>query len=94
MDNFDCCFEADEVAAAIDGAEEIRDPLEGLVERAATDPGAAFAPDVLERLAALKKNDLAAFETLRAQLKAGWLPGDGARRGPRRGERRHGRARS
>ena len=40
-----------------------------LVERAATDPGAAFAPDVLERLAALKKNDLAAFETLRAQLK-------------------------
>ena len=70
MDNLDCCFEADEVAAAIDGAEEIRDPLEGLVERAATDPGAAFAPDVLERLAALKKNDLAAFETLRAQLKA------------------------
>ena len=69
MDNLDCCFEADEVAAAIDGAEEIRDPLEGLVERVATDPGAAFAPDVLERLAALKKNDLAAFETLRARLK-------------------------
>jgi hypothetical protein len=70
MDNFGCCFEADEVATAIDGAEEIRDPLEGLVERAATDPGSAFAPDVLERLAALKKSDLAAFETLRAQLKA------------------------
>ena len=69
MDNLDRCFEADEVAAAIDGAEEIRDPLEGLVERAATDPGAAFAPDVLERLAALKKSDLAAFETLRARLK-------------------------
>ena len=49
----------------IDGAEEIRDPLEGLVERAAADAGAAFAPEVLERLAALKKNDLAAFETLR-----------------------------
>jgi hypothetical protein len=70
VDNFDGCFEADEVAAAIDGAEEICDPLEGLVERAATDPGAAFAPDVLERLAALKKSDLAAFETLRAQLRA------------------------
>ena len=69
VDKLDYCFEADEVAAAIDGAEEIRDPLEGLVERAATDPGAAFAPDVLERLAALKKSDLAAFETLRAQLK-------------------------
>ena len=41
----------------------------GPVERAATDPGAAFAPDILERLAALKKNDLAAFETLRARLK-------------------------
>ena len=39
------------------------------MERVATDPGAAFAPDVLERLAALKKSDLAAFETLRAQLK-------------------------
>ena len=70
MDNLDCCVEADEVAAVIDGAEEIHDPLEGLVERVATDPGAAFAPDVLERLAVLKKNDLAAFETLRAQLKA------------------------
>ena len=81
------------VAAAIDEAEEVRDPLDGLVERAATDPGAAFAPEVLERLAALKKNDRAAFETLRAQLKAGWLPGDGARRGSRRGERRHRRAR-
>ena len=68
MDNLDRC-EADEVAAAIDGAEEIRDPLEGLVERVANDPGAAFAPDVLERLAALKKSDLAAFETLRARLK-------------------------
>jgi hypothetical protein len=57
------------IVAAIDGAEEIPDPLEGLVERAATDPGAAFAPDALERLAVLKKNDLAAFERLRAQLK-------------------------
>lgn len=59
----------DAVTAAIDAAEEIRDPLDGLVERAATDPGAAFAADVLERLAALKRNDLSAFEVLRAQLK-------------------------
>ena len=57
------------VSVAIDAAEEIRDPLEGLVERAATDPGAAFASDVLERLAALKKRDLAAFEVMRARLK-------------------------
>ena len=57
------------VAAAIDAAEDIRDPLEGLVERTATDPGAPFQPDVLEHLAALKKDDRAAFEALRAQLK-------------------------
>ena len=57
------------IAAAIDAAEDIRDPLDGLVERTATDPGAPFVPDVLERLAALKKEDRAAFEGLRAQLK-------------------------
>jgi hypothetical protein len=57
------------IAAAIDAAEEIRDPLDGLVEKSATDPGAPFALDVLERLAVLKKDDRAAFETLRAQLK-------------------------
>ena len=58
------------IAAAIDAAEDIRDPLEGLVERTATDPGAPFAPDALERLAALKKDERAAFEALRAQLKS------------------------
>ena len=57
------------IADAIDAAEDIRDPLEGLVEKAATDPGAAFVPEVLERLAALKKDDRAAFEALRSQLK-------------------------
>ena len=57
------------IAAAIDAAEDIRDPLEGLVDRTATDPGAPFAPDTLVRLAALKKDDRAAFEGLRAQLK-------------------------
>jgi hypothetical protein len=59
----------DPICAAIDAAEEVRDPLEGLVERTGTDPGAAFAPDMLERLAALKRDDRAAFEALRAQLK-------------------------
>jgi hypothetical protein len=57
------------IAAAIDAAEDIRDPLEGLVERTATDPGAPFATDALVRLALLKKDDRAAFEALRAQLK-------------------------
>jgi hypothetical protein len=62
------------VAAAIDAAEDIRDPLNGLVEKTATDPGAPFAPDALGRLASLKKDNRAAFEALRAQLK-----GSGAR---------------
>jgi hypothetical protein len=57
------------IAAAIDAAEEIHDALDGLVEKTATDPGAPFAPDALARLAALKQDDRAAFEALRAQLK-------------------------
>ena len=57
------------VAEAIGAAEDIPDPLDGLVEKTASDPGAAFTPEVLERLAALKKDDRAAFEALRAQLK-------------------------
>ena len=57
------------IADAIHAAEDIRDPLEGLVEKTTTDPGSPFEPDVLERLAALKKDDRAAFEAMRAQLK-------------------------
>ena len=57
------------IANAIDAAEDIRDPLDGLVEKTSVDPGSPFEPDVLERLAALKKDDRAAFEALRAQLK-------------------------
>jgi hypothetical protein len=57
------------IADAIDGAEEIPDPLAGLAEKTVANPGAAFAPDVLERLAALRRDDRAAFEALRAQLK-------------------------
>lgn len=54
---------------AIDSAEEVPDPLDGLVEKSAEDPGAAFTPEVLERLVALKSEDRAAFEALRASLK-------------------------
>ena len=57
------------IAAAIDAAEEVRDPLDDLVERTNANRGAAFAPEMLERLAALKRDDRAAFETLRAKLK-------------------------
>jgi hypothetical protein len=59
----------DPISAAIDAAEEVRDPLDDLVDRTTADPGAAFTPEVLERLAALRQDDRAAFEALRAQLK-------------------------
>jgi hypothetical protein len=59
-----------QVVEAIGAAEDIPDPLDGLVEKTAADPGAAFTPEVLERLAATKKDDRAAFEALRAQLKS------------------------
>jgi hypothetical protein len=57
------------IAEAIGAAEDIPDPLAGLVEKCAADPGAAFAPEVLERLATLKKDDRAASEVLRSKLK-------------------------
>jgi hypothetical protein len=58
------------ITEAIGAAEDIPDPLDGLVEKTASDPGAAFTREVLERLAAMKKDDRAAFEALRAQLKS------------------------
>ncbi len=57
------------IADAIDAAEDIRDPLDGLVEQTTVDPGLPLKPEILERLATLKKDDPAKFETLRAKLK-------------------------
>ncbi len=57
------------IADAIDAAEVIADPLEGLAEGTAADPGAPFMPEALEALASLKSDNRAAFEALRAQLK-------------------------
>jgi hypothetical protein len=57
------------IADAIDAAEEIRDPLDGLAEKTRTDPGAPFMPDALEALRALKNDNLGTFETLRSRLK-------------------------
>jgi hypothetical protein len=50
-------------------AEEVHDPLEDLVARTEADPGAPFAPEVLEALVSLRQEDRARFEGLRAQLK-------------------------
>lgn len=57
------------IAVSIASAEEVPDPLDDLVEKSAVHPGAAFTPEVLERLSALKKEDRAAFELLRSKLK-------------------------
>jgi len=70
MSTPDVVDNGDPISAAINAAEEVCDPLEGLVEKTRTDPRAPFAPDVLKRLAVLKKYDRAAFEALRAQLKS------------------------
>jgi hypothetical protein len=59
----------DPMSAALDAAEEVHDPLDGLVKQTGTDPGVAFAPETLEHLRALKRDDRVAFEALRAQLK-------------------------
>lgn len=59
------------IAAAIQDAEEMFDPLDGLIEKAAADPGAPFAPEVLACLAELKEKDRAGFEALCARLKQG-----------------------
>ena len=69
MNNKNQKFVSNPIAQAIKAAEEFIDPLEGLVEKATANPGAPFQPEVLERLAALKQDDLPAFERLRAQLK-------------------------
>lgn len=59
----------DMICAAVDSTEEVSDPLDDLPARTEADPGAPFAPDVLEALVALRREDRARFEGLRAQLK-------------------------
>jgi hypothetical protein len=57
----------DLICATIENAEEIRDLLDGLVTRAGADPGAPFAPEILECLVALRQDDRVGFERLRDQ---------------------------
>jgi hypothetical protein len=69
MTTVDPAPNGDPISAAINDTEVTRDPLDGLVEKTKSDPSAAFIPEVLQRLAELKRGDRAAFEALRAQLK-------------------------
>ena len=57
------------ICTVIDSAEEISDPLKDLVEKTVIDPGTPFAPEILECLAALKRDNRPALEMLRAKLK-------------------------
>jgi hypothetical protein len=57
------------ILAVINGAEDVIDPLEGLVDRLACNAGAAFEPAVLARLCELRKEDRSTFEELRVRLK-------------------------
>jgi hypothetical protein len=56
-------------AEHVEPAEDIPDPLNELLKKLAADPSAAFSPEILKRLAALKKDDRPAFESLRSKLK-------------------------
>jgi hypothetical protein len=58
------------IADAVEHAEEINHPLQGLIERAASDPSAPFNSEVLSCLIDLKHDDPAAFEKMRAELEA------------------------
>jgi hypothetical protein len=58
-----------QIMQAIDEAEDIHDPLDGLVERCVANAGAPFTPEALDGLISLKENDRAAFELLRSLLK-------------------------
>jgi hypothetical protein len=77
--NPDAILEPDQlIADAIDGAEEIPDPLAGLAEKTANDPGAPFMPETLEALAALMSDNRAAFRGAALATEESRLPGDGA----------------
>lgn len=61
--------EGDLVRDAIRGAEEVLGPLDDVVKQSASDPGAPFTPENLDRITQLSQDDPAAFERLRAKLK-------------------------
>jgi hypothetical protein len=60
----------DAVRKTIEEAQDFVDPLDDLVERAKSDPGAPFEAEVLERLAEMRRDDPSRFERLIARLKA------------------------
>ncbi len=62
------------IIETIEQAEVVVDPLENLIEKAKTDLGVVFKPDVVACLADLEKNDTAQFHQLRGELKKVGVP--------------------
>lgn len=56
------------IADAVNEALDVLDPLDALVKRAATDPGAPFEPGNLQRLVDLRVRDPAGYQRVRAAL--------------------------
>ncbi len=67
--NYDRAIETEFLTSTLEVSDDIVDPLLGLVAKTTDDPTCPFRPEVLERLAALKRDCRASFEALRAQLK-------------------------
>ena len=57
------------VAAAIDAAKDVVDPLDDLVQKSVTDLGAPFTEEALHFLRTIKSQDRAAFENARGKFK-------------------------
>ena len=78
--NPDAIVEPDNlIADAIDAAEDMPDPLDGLAEKTAADPGAPFMPEALEALAALKTGQPRRLRGAAVATEESRVPGDGAR---------------
>jgi len=67
--NDDRVLAPEKLVNSLEGSDDIHDPIKDLVARTTDDLGWPFRPEVLERLVTLKKDCLASFEALRAQLK-------------------------
>jgi hypothetical protein len=59
----------DLIQTALNEVGEVGDPLDSLIEATRTDPEAPFAPEILERLLALKASAPGRFTALRGELK-------------------------
>jgi hypothetical protein len=65
----DVADNGDPISAVINAADEVRDRWRISSRGPPPILGAAFVPEIIERLTALRQDDRAAFEALRAQLK-------------------------